>query len=343
MNSTVAIISLFGAINGFMLGMITLLRYGRGQLRGWYLGALMVSASLVIVVITLEHQGWVDRRAWVYITEETLSLLYGPLLLSFSIASIGRQPPGIWIYAPLLMYLLLGLVSLLFPGNSIHLPLGMENIMWLQIGYFVAAVLMYMHWRTGSSRVRLKMHQISIGYILASLCIIHLAQIARWLFSDVALLRDVVPLTITLCFYLFLVYALLHSRSLKGLSEAPQISDDNQTAEAYQRLLTLMQSDRPYLRTDLDSATLAAMINCSPNQLREVLKNHTDSGFYEFLGQYRLAEAKRLLSDPDEQRYTIEGIARQCGYASRSAFYKAFKADTGNSPADYRRQLLSSG
>ncbi len=342
MELAIAGISLFGVANGFLLGCIILLRYGRSQIRGLYLGALLICASLVIALITLEHHGWVSRQTWVYIAEETLSLLYGPLLLGFVVSSIGKKSLPIWAYAPLIVYLLLDLFAPLILPVAMHPPLGMENIMWLQISYFIVAVLMYVIWRIKHPQRRLKAYEISLAYILASLCVIHIAQITRWLFSDWPVFNEVVPLAGTLCFYLFLVYALLHSRSLKGLSETPQRLNQSETEAGYQLLLKQMQSERPYLQTDLDLAGLASMVNCSSNQLRQIIQNHTGSGFYEFLAQYRLAEARQLLSDPSEQRYTIEGIAMQCGYASRSAFYKAFKANTGSSPADFRRQILSS-
>ncbi|MCZ6898860.1 MAG: AraC family transcriptional regulator [Bacteroidetes bacterium] len=104
-----------------------------------------------------------------------------------------------------------------------------------------------------------------------------------------------------------------------------------------QRTLFGWETEKPYLRRELNPAALAALVGCSVAELREAIQYHHGGGFYPFVGRYRLAEAQRLLQHPDEQRYTIEGLALQCGYASRSAFYRAFKEATGMTPAEFRR------
>lgn len=343
METVLASISLFSSANGLLLGIIILTRFGSNA-RALYLGALLVCASSVIGLITLEHQHWVPRRPWVYISEESLSLIYGPLLLLFVCSSINRKLVFRYkalLFLPLMIYLGLVCQRPLIASPDYRPPLGMENIMWLQIAFFVVAVIFYWQWRRQNKHLLLKKHQISIAYILACILIIHLSQIARWLFTDWPPLRDVVPITSTLFFFLFLVYALLHSRSLKDISEMPPEVDKDKTRQLYTTLLEKIAAERPYLDTDLTIQQLATSVDTSVAALRQSLQQWSGQGFYEFINQYRLAEAKKLLRDPDEQRYTIEGIARQCGFASRSAFYKAFKIDTGDSPAEYRRKHLS--
>ena len=100
-----------------------------------------------MIVITMEHHGWVRRVPAVYVTEELLSLLYGSLLLGFVLSSLGKKPPGPVMFTPLWLYLGLLLVAPMFEMDSLKPPLGMENIMWVQIAYYLAAVAIYVHWR----------------------------------------------------------------------------------------------------------------------------------------------------------------------------------------------------
>lgn len=58
--------------------------------------------------------------------------------------------------------------------------------------------------------------------------------------------------------------------------------------------------------------------------------------FYEFLDEYRISEAKRLLARrPD---LTIIHISHVCGYSSKATFNRKFKTWVGISPQAYRRQ-----
>ena len=333
----VAIFFLFVAFNALFLGLVTLYLYAKASLRGRFLGSLLICAALVMIVITMEHQGWVRRVPAVYVTEELLSLLYGSLLLGFVLSSLGKKPPGPVMFTPLWLYLGLLLVAPMFEMDSLKPPLGMENIMWVQIAYYLAAVAIYVHWRLHQPDRPLKAYEKSLAYMLSALLMIHVAQIIRWLFTETSLLTEIVPLTATVFFYLFLGYALLHSRSLRELSSVSNPGDSKRALEIYPALKSVMETEKPYLRRELNPAALAALVGCSVAELREAIQYHHGGGFYPFVARYRLAEAQRLLQHPDEQRYTIEGLALQCGYASRSAFYKAFKETTGMTPAEFRR------
>ncbi len=61
------------------------------------------------------------------------------------------------------------------------------------------------------------------------------------------------------------------------------------------------------------------------------------TSFYDWLAAYRVEEAKRLLADPKAKLFTIEQIAEEVGYNSKSAFNKAFKKFTGKTPSEYKQ------
>ena len=55
---------------------------------------------------------------------------------------------------------------------------------------------------------------------------------------------------------------------------------------------------------------------------------------------YRINAAKAALLAPENLDKTILEIAYDCGFASLAPFNKAFRALTGQSPRDYRRDRL---
>ena len=54
---------------------------------------------------------------------------------------------------------------------------------------------------------------------------------------------------------------------------------------------------------------------------------------HEYLLQYRLRQAKRLLLSSDS---TVEQIAEDCGFNSASHFARAFRQETNISPTAFR-------
>ena len=52
---------------------------------------------------------------------------------------------------------------------------------------------------------------------------------------------------------------------------------------------------------------------------------------------YRVADAKAALSDPSQCEVPVLTIAMDSGFQSLGPFNRAFKADTGLTPTEYRR------
>jgi AraC-like DNA-binding protein len=63
-----------------------------------------------------------------------------------------------------------------------------------------------------------------------------------------------------------------------------------------------------------------------------------NTSFYEFINQYRAKEAKNLLLSENSSKLTIDALAKEAGFKSKSTFYKVFKQITGNNPSHYSKQ-----
>lgn len=96
-----------------------------------------------------------------------------------------------------------------------------------------------------------------------------------------------------------------------------------------------MEGGRPYLNVDFNLEKLASLCQVSRARVSQALNQCGPGGFYGLVNSYRLADAKRLLSDPDCGLNALE-IAMEVGYSSKATFYKAFGESEGMSPIDYR-------
>ena len=186
---------------------------------------------------------------------------------------------------------------------------------------------------TRSGREHLLMFVMVMGFL-------HAGQIVRFLRSDDPLFLDIVPLTLTLVLVTILIYAVVRSRALLVLTreptgEAPE-ADDEMLAGT---IRTKMREEKLFADPGLGIQELAAQMDQSPQKVSRAINRVIGMSLPRFLIQCRLEEAERLLSDPREKRFTVEGIGRQAGFGSRSTFYRAFQDEYGISPAEYRRRL----
>lgn len=73
----------------------------------------------------------------------------------------------------------------------------------------------------------------------------------------------------------------------------------------------------------------------SQRRMVEIFKDEYGVTLSEYVGNLRLTEAKRLLSDTNDE---IVNIAYSVGFSGLSSFYRFFKTGTGLSPAAYRKE-----
>lgn len=108
------------------------------------------------------------------------------------------------------------------------------------------------------------------------------------------------------------------------------------------RLLALVDGEGAWRRESLSLTGLAQELRIPEHRLRRLINDQLGSrNFSEFINTRRIAEARRLLADPAEARRTVSAIAFDLGFGSLGPFNRAFKADTGQTPTDFRRAAMA--
>ena len=104
----------------------------------------------------------------------------------------------------------------------------------------------------------------------------------------------------------------------------------------------LMQEERLYRQDRLSIGALAHRLGLPEYRLRRLINQGLGQrNFNTFLNGYRIEEAKAALADPSQAEVPILTIALDAGFNSLGPFNRAFKADTGVTPSDWRRERLS--
>lgn len=107
------------------------------------------------------------------------------------------------------------------------------------------------------------------------------------------------------------------------------------------KLNQLVETEKPYLDSDLSLPKLAERLNTTPHHLSQLLNDRLEQNFFDWLASHRIAEAQILLNNPATINRKIEEIAERVGYNSTSAFHTAFKRITDLTPAQFRAMQLA--
>lgn len=102
--------------------------------------------------------------------------------------------------------------------------------------------------------------------------------------------------------------------------------------ELAERVLSVMELRRPYLKTSFSLDDLAELMEVPKYHLYHCFKHILKTSFVSLRTGYRVAHAKRRLLEADLGATTLEAIGRECGFGTRSNFYRVFQQVTGCTP-----------
>lgn len=110
-----------------------------------------------------------------------------------------------------------------------------------------------------------------------------------------------------------------------------------------ERVLRLMSEEAAYSLSDLKVADLAARLGEAEYKVTQCITGALGfRNFNQMVNHFRLAEAKRRLTDPKCGHLPVLTIALDCGFGSIGPFNRAFKAETGATPTDFRKEAARS-
>lgn len=131
------------------------------------------------------------------------------------------------------------------------------------------------------------------------------------------------------------------SAETKVLTKKDSAAGDPADAENFLKIKSALENDRlftdPFLTVDL----LSAYVRLHPKKVSQLVNYYSGMNFNQLINKYRIAESKKMLSDAKYGNLTMQGIAREAGFNSRSVFNHAFKLETGLTPSDFKKDSVN--
>ncbi len=121
--------------------------------------------------------------------------------------------------------------------------------------------------------------------------------------------------------------------------EKPSTLSDEKSEQLFNTICLLMDEQKIYKDCELTRDKLAERLNTNRTYLSQVINDKAGMNYTQFINNYRIQEAVRILSNPQTQEYPLKALYKDLGFNSVSTFYKLFQEQIGMTPSAYKKTI----
>ena len=304
----------------------------------WFIG--IVLASLLFDI--LSESGVLNDQTNF---NSFIGYLYGPLLLfyvqSISKVSLNRRLMFLH-FSPALIVLSLDIIFYYFPSIS-GFSFWKVNIILMSIHLFAYTLAVFYQVSTFKNQKSLQHLHLWLSFLswgFAVLLFIFCIEIYVALFNQFKFFTPIriSSLLVQLIYLNIMVYFGLATPEIFTKKQKYNYSNLSRSKkkELVSKLKKYMEEQEPFLDFDLTLQSLAEQTGIESAQLSQVINEHFNRNFKDFVNTYRIDRAAALLAGP-ENLITKE-VMYHSGFLSKSTFNPVFKKHTGMTPSQFRRE-----
>jgi len=161
-----------------------------------------------------------------------------------------------------------------------------------------------------------------------------------WLSFFFNIIEETIPYIVGPVMYSIVVYFLSFKVfKLKVLDLDGEVFKLNDNARLFNQICLIVEERKLYIESDMSLSSLSVLIGGNTQKTSEVINQYGNQNFNDFINNYRIEEAKKLLLNKDNDMYTISSIAFDVGFNSLSTFNVAFKKFVGITPSSFKKQI----
>ncbi len=329
---------------------------------------LLLAVHSFLILVNLNN----DYTALFRIMPITLTLLYGPLLLSY-VTTLRSEVSKIQstIFLHLIPFLIFLLLTVFLSDN-----LSFQKILSLSgaVSGLLYCLLTLFSIKKHKKRI-VDLYSTTKGVSLSWLNKVVKGIVFIWAGAFILVfLKQVLQINIYLNWFfifipLFISYIGYHGFKQQVIIQVAQVDEDkinseiiaiptsdkqlydtdssykksgllNQDMEKiFSSLELLMKTNKLYLESNLNLQDLAEKANFPQHHITQTLNSFAKQNFHDYINSYRVNEFIQKLKNGDGNNFSLLGIAFDCGFNSKSSFNRIFKNSTGQSPSEYKNSL----
>lgn len=125
-------------------------------------------------------------------------------------------------------------------------------------------------------------------------------------------------------------------------SNAFNETENEKKKELFDEVNSLIDNNNLFLNLDLSVALLSDKLKVNRKYISQSINNNANKNFNSFVNVKRVLYAKRQLEEGNYMNLTIEGVANESGFRSKSTFNVAFKKELNCTPSEFINGLKKS-
>ena len=141
------------------------------------------------------------------------------------------------------------------------------------------------------------------------------------------------------------IFSVMEEKESSVSDSVPKYTGSGLNEEDKKRILKLlreyMDNKKPYLEPELTLEQLAGQLLLRPKILSQVINESLQQNFFDFINRYRIEAAKKMLTNPADQKITVLEVLYEVGFNSKSSFNTLFKKHTGLTPSEFKKKHLN--
>lgn len=114
---------------------------------------------------------------------------------------------------------------------------------------------------------------------------------------------------------------------------------DEKSLELFRALERIMRENKIYKDNNITKDKVAELLGTNRTYLSRIINEQSKLSFTHYVNSFRIEEAIRLLSDPENDT-PLKAISAGLGFNSISTFYNLFQSSVGMTPSQYRNKVL---
>jgi AraC-like DNA-binding protein len=363
---TQVILDALGSIQGITLGILLVILNRRNYRSTLFLGFFLFFFSLELVYWIFKNHAIVESYPKLLLLPFNFQWLLFPLFFIYTqqVSVLSRKKTKYWLLIP-------GIISFLAQVFIFWLPFETRQLIaesnwhrflfWDLGDYYswIIAIwnlrLLYRHKievQNTYSYITYKELQWARIFLIYLLTISVVSHLISNEFMDIVFKDNTVFSVMDLIAIYWVAYRGILQRNVLSVfnhewnsnspSDKPAAQKQSQEMDS-EKLEGLMYKIEDYMAVsesfsnpNLTVVDVAEGIKVHPRLISKTINSQSKQNFNAYVNQLRIKKAERLLKDQKEANWSMEGIGSESGFKSKSAFYSAFKKQTGTTPSQFK-------
>ncbi len=337
--------SAIGVLNGFFISIYFVFIFKNRNRATYFLAALLLAISVRVAKSIFFAFSPAISNTFLHVGL-TACLLIGPLLYLYIKESKQNNKKWLWIIHILPVIILMVIVHIFYPYSE-------YRYLWKRTSTGYLGWFLFSQWlfyiiiagvisKNEFKRVLRKEQKASEldFWIVSVISGVFLIWLAYFTTNYTSYMVGAVSFTFLLYLAIFII-AVKNKKGLAFLGKPVRYENKKINTEAAEEILNrievLFNDDPVFTNSDFKIKNLAELLNISPHYLSQILNDNLNISFPSFINGYRIKAATQMIER--NTNLTLEAIGKECGFKSKTTFYKAFKNEKGITPAAYKRRI----